>query len=67
MKHNFRLSLFTMAMLALSSTAQAQQISMEDAQTIAQQWLTRGEKNSNVIPLALISCIRASSSMHLIP
>ena len=48
MKHNFRLSLFTMAMLALSSTAQAQQISMEDAQTIAQQWLTRGEKNSNV-------------------
>ena len=48
MRHNFRLSLFTMAMLALSSTAQAQQISMEDAQTIAQQWLTRGEKNSNV-------------------
>lgn len=37
-----------MAMLACIGTAQAQQISVEDAQTIAQQWLTRGEKNARV-------------------
>lgn len=37
-----------MAMLACIGTAQAQQISVEDAQTIAQQWLTRGEKNVRV-------------------
>lgn len=48
MNYHFRQTSVLMAMLACIGTAQAQQISVEDAQTIAQQWLTRGEKNARV-------------------